>query len=296
MKKKTKIWVGIGAFVMVGGGSVALAPVPGQAAHLETASPATSSARLDLLSSSANIVLAQKQGGEGGEVGEGGEGGEGGEAGINVAATDNDPVEYNVALQVIAAHYYAGFAAYEAKEMEAGAQMFAHGLGEVYVGMEEVFKKRGMTTLGADLQAAVDAAAEKKPVGEVGKRVKTVLKSLKAAESKGPTSSASPLAVKARVVANMLNRAAAQYQASAGDTALEPYLDGLGFSTVARNESEKLLPALRKSNKKAAGAIVAALKIARTAYPGIKRPKTKVEAGTFLAAASAVQLTVSQVK
>ncbi len=126
--------------------------------------------------------------------------------------------------------------------------------------------------------------------------MQAVLKELQVAESKGPTSTMPPDAVRARVVADMLGRAAAQYQASFADTTLEPYLDGLGFTTVAKKEAEKLLPALRKSNnksdKKAAAAIVSALKIANTAYPGIKRPKTKVEPGKFLAAASAAQLAV----
>ena len=288
VKKKTKIWVGIGAFVMVGSGGITLASVPGQAALLETSPPASASARHDLMASTANIIVAQSQGGEG----EGGEGGEGGEAGINVETVDKDPVEYNVALQVIAAHYYAGFAAYEAKDMEAGAQMFAHGLSEVYLVMDDVFKRRGVTALGKELEAAVDAAAAKKPVKDVGKLVQAVLRELQVAQSKGPTSTMTPVAVRARVVANLLERAAAQYQASLNDKTLEPYLDGLGFSTAAKIESEKLLPALRKSDKKAAVAIESALKFAKAAYPGIERPKKKVEPGKFLAAASSAQLAV----
>jgi hypothetical protein len=150
-----------------------------------------------------------------------------------------------------------------------------------------------VTTLGKELEAAVDAAASNKPVAEVHKRVDAVLKDIEAAKSKGPTSSLSPAAVKAQVVANMLNRAAAQYQSSLGDKALEPYLDGLGFATAARRESEKLLPALKKSDKKAAAAIEAALKIANSAYPGMRRKESKADTGKFLAAASKAQLAVS---
>ncbi len=152
---KKKIWIGLGAFV-IAGGNMTGAGLPKSA---QAAKSAQSLGKHQLMSSAANIILAQSQGGEG----EGGEGGEGGEAGINVAATENDPVEYNVALQVIAAHYYAGLAAYEAKHVEEGAQMFAHGLAEVYVAMEEVFKKRGIEDLGKKLEAAVEAGTEKKP-------------------------------------------------------------------------------------------------------------------------------------
>ncbi len=285
MKKTTKIWVGLGAFMIAGGGAAVAAPAA-DATALEASAPAPD--RQTLMSSTANIILAQAQGGEG----EGG--GEGGEGGVDVAAADKDPVQYNIALQVIAAHYYAGFAAYEAKEMEAGAQMFAHGLGEVYIEMEDIFKRRGVTTLGKALQDAVDAAAANKPVAEVRKLYQAVLNQLKAAESKGPTSSQSAASVKAKVVVDMLNRAAAQYAASRDDKALEPYLDGLGFAVAADKESAAVLPALRKADKKKADTLKTAIDLAKTAYPGIKRPaKAKVEPGKFLAATSAAQLAVS---
>ena len=286
MKKKTKIWVGIGAFVIAGSG-IAPGALPPVAQALETALPFGHSAKYDLLTSAANIIVAQAQAAEG-------EGGEGGEAGIDVAAADKDPVKYNIALQVIAAHYYAGFAAYEAKETEAGAQMFAHGLGEVYVGMEEVFKRRGVANLVKALQAAVDAAAANKPVPQVRKLVDAVLKELRGAEGKGPKSSEPPLAVKAQVMADMLNRAASQYSASIKDTTLEPYLDGLGFTTVARKEAARVLPWLRKTDKKKAAAVKSALDLANAAYPGIRRPTAKVEPGKFLAAASGALLAVSR--
>ena len=286
MKKTTKIWVGIGAFVMAGGG-MTQAPASVQSLALETAPSASAPLRHKMLSSTAPIVLAQNQGSEGGE------GGEGGEAGIDVAATDKDPVEYNIALQVIAAHYYAGFAAYEAKETEAGAQMFAHGLGEVYIVMEDVFKRRGVTALGKDMEAAVDAAASNKPVAQVRKLVDAVLKDIEAAKRKGPATSLAPVSVKAHVIADMLNRAAAQYQSALGDKALEPYLDGLGFSIAARKEAETILPALKKADKKAGTAIEVALKLANTAYPGMRRKDSKADTGRFRAAASAAQLAVS---
>jgi len=291
VKKTTKIWVGLGAFMIAGGGGAAMTPAnsaaldAGSPVLANPALPRTAYSKPTLLSSGANIVLAQAQGGEG-------EGG--GEGGIDVAAADKDPVQYTVALQVIAAHYYAGFAAYEAKETEAGAQMFAHGLAEIYVEMEDIFKRRGVTALGTALQEAVDAAAAKKPVAEVRKLYQNVLAQVKAAEAKAPESPEPPLAIKAKVIADLLNRAAAQYAASQNDKALEPYLDGLGFAVAAEKEAAAVLPALRKSDKKKADTIKAALDLAKTAYPGIKRPAAaKVAPAKFLAAASAAQLAVS---
>ena len=143
--------------------------------------------------------------------------GEGGEAGIDVAAAANDPVEYGVALQVIAAHYYAGLAAYEAKEFEAGAQMFAHGLSEVYVEMEDILRQRGVTTLGKKLEAAVEGASAKLPPPQIRRRVRAVLDALAAAEKASPMSAGPVQVTRAQVVANLLNRAATQYSVSLND-------------------------------------------------------------------------------
>jgi hypothetical protein len=198
---------------------------------------------------------------------------------------------------VIAAHYYAGLAAYEGKELEAGAQMFAHGLSEIYVEMEDVFKRRGVSGLGKKLEAAVETASAKAPPAQVRRRVQEVLKSLAAAETAAPKSSMSGFAVKTKVVANLLDRAASQYSVSMNDKALEPYLDGLGFAVAARKEADKILPRLRRADKKQAETIGAALRLAELAYPGIQRPASgKVQAGQFLAAASAAKLAVSNLK
>jgi hypothetical protein len=178
--------------------------------------------------------------------------------------------------------------------MEAGAQMFAHGLSEVYVEMEDIFKRRGLTGLGKKLEAAVEAATSKAPPAQVRRRVQDVLKALAAAEKAAPKSSMPALEVGSRVVRNALDRAASQYAASIDDKALEPYLDGLGFAIAARREADKVLPRLRRTDKQKANAISAALKLAEQAYPGIKRPTTgKVQAGQFLAAASGAKLAVS---
>ena len=75
MKKKTKIWVGIGAFVMAGGG----AAIPPWTAADARALPDFSDAASRCAPAQANFILAQaaphdaaKHGGEGGEGGEGG--------------------------------------------------------------------------------------------------------------------------------------------------------------------------------------------------------------------------------
>jgi hypothetical protein len=203
-------------------------------------------------------------------------------------------VEYGVALQVIAAHYYAGLAAYEGKEQEAGAQMFAHGLSEIYVAMEDVFKSLGVTGLGAKLEAAVAAAAGKKPAAQVKRKADAVFAALAAAEKKAPKSNLPAQAVRAKIAAEMIDRAAAQYAVVQKDNNLEAYLDGLGFALAARSQAAPVLPYLKKIDPRKEAALRKALALAAQAYPGINRSKApKVSLSELQSAASAAKLAVS---
>lgn len=285
--KTRKIWIGIGAFVVAGTGAEGV-PVLAN----PPAKPAFNREAMKQETARAILVAESVK-----PAGEAGEGGEGGEAGIDAEAAAKDPVKYNIALQVIAAHFHAGLAAYEGREMEAGAQMFAHGHSEVYAEMEDVFRQRGVKGLGEKLEAAIESATAKKPSAEVRKRVQDVLSALTAAEKAAPSGELSPAAVKAQVAADMLDRAASQFGVMLKDSNLEAYLDGLGFALAARMQADTFLPALRKQNPKAAASFDAALKLSAAAYPGIMRPATpKVGASDFLAAASAATIAANSVK
>lgn len=299
MKKSRKIWVGVGAFILAGGSASSLPANPLVATPQNDASVTSAAGPGDRAVAGGTAYqqhFAQAvTTGAGGEAGEGG--GEGGEAGIDVENAAKDPVEYGVALQVIAAHYHAGLAAYEGKEQEAGAQMFAHGLSEVYFEMEDVFKKLGVTDLGKKLEETVSAANEKKPAADVKRRVNAVLAALTAAEKVAPKSSASPQAVKAHVAAEMIDRAAAQFAVVQKDSNLEAYLDGLGFAMAARDQARTVLPWLHKLDGKKEKAFRQALALTGQAYPGIKRPeKSKVTEGDLLSAASGAKLAVSSLQ
>lgn len=294
MASRRKLWFGIGAFVLTGGETQALPPHEPAMQPLDQPAAEKTRAALDTHSRSALRTAQAFAAAAGGEAGEGGEGGE---AGINVEAAATDPVEYGIALQVIAAHYHAGLAAYEAGEREAGAQMFAHGLSEVYVEMQDVFARRGVAALGKTLEAAVEAASAAKPPREVRRRVQQVYAALKAAEKAAPESAMSAQAVRAHVTAEMIERAAAQFAAAQKDSGLEAYLDGLGFAVAAKEQAAQVLPWLRKIDRRKAEALSKALALTAKAYPGIKRPASpKVGLPDLLAAASGARLAVSGLK
>ncbi|MDQ8730791.1 hypothetical protein [Bradyrhizobium sp. LHD-71] len=283
MRRSRKIWLGVGAFILTGEPAVNANElqrfvVEGKSDG-KTSLPPHNAAQLrtDLAN-----VWAQA-----------GEGGEGGEGGINPETVGNDPAEYAIALQIIAAHFDAGIAAYAGGEREAGAQMFAHGLSEIYAVMEDTFKQRGVTTLGPKLEAAVEAAADKKPLKEVRSRFNDVLLALRDAARRGPQP-ASPKRMQAFVVGELIERAAAQYSVAQKDKGLEAYLDGLGFAIAARREAKPALESLRSSDKQAAATLANALQLLQRAYPGLKRPtKGDVSEADLLAAASRSRLAVS---
>lgn len=280
--KTTKIWLGVGVAVVAG----ANAQTPARAADPSETAVLGKILRSDTALSSL-LQLAQATRGQGGEN-------ETGEGGVDPAAADKDPVKYGIALQVIAAHYYAGLAAYEAGETQAGTELFAHGFSEVYAEMEEVFKKRGITGLGPKIEAAVAAANAKAPAAEVKKAVEAVLAELTHAERTAPKSSLSALAVSAQILADTLDRAAAQYVLAAKkDATLETYLDGLGFSLAAQAQSRALLPQIEKADPAIAKVLRDALALVTSAYPGLKRDGA-AQAAPLLAAASTARIAVSR--
>jgi hypothetical protein len=175
--------------------------------------------------------------------------------------------------------------------------MFAHGLSEIYVAMEEVFKTLGVTDLGAKLEAAVAAAADKKPVAEVTRKADAVFAALAAAEKKAPKTKQPAQAVRAQIAAELIDRAAAQYVVIQKDDNLEAYLDGLGFAMTARAEAKTALPYLKKIDPRKEAALRNAVTLGGQAYPGIERPqKPKVSVAELQSAASAAKLAVSNLR
>ena len=226
------------------------------------------------------IVLAQA-GGEGGEGG-----GEGGEGGIDPGLVGRDPVAYLTALDVIRAHYLAGAAAYAAGDHEAGAEMFAHPIGEVYVDLEPVLMTLGAKPFAAALDRTVAAAGEGAPLSEVEAAAGEVGAALDAAAGHAPGEAG--LKAQAMTVAEMIDRAALQYRlAMAGGEAGEAYLDGYGFAQAAAARAEAIMAELKAKKPRAAEAAGAALATLNAAYPGIAPPASSApEPGKVLAAAS----------
>jgi hypothetical protein len=224
---------------------------------------------------------------------QGGEGGEGGEGGIDAGRAATDPVAYLAALDVLAAHVIAGRDAYAAGEPQAAAEMFAHGVAEVYVEMAPLFEARRVAPFRETLERATTLALDRAPAAEVSGTAAAVLAALREAEAKAP-GGLPPVAAQAAAIVEMLGRAALQHAIAARDPqALEPYLDGYGLLLAARTRAGAALPAIEARSRPAAEAIRASMASLARAYPTATRPPATapaVDAGALLAEASRAKL------
>ena len=126
------------------------------------------------------------------------------------------------------------------------------------------------------------------------RKANAVFAALAAAQQKAPKSKLPGQAVRAKIAAELVDRAAAQYVAIQKDDSLEAYLDGLGFAIAARAEAKDALPYLKKIDPRKEAALRKAVALGGEAYPGIKRPeKPKVSVADLQSAASAAKLAVS---
>jgi hypothetical protein len=139
------------------------------------------------------------------------------------------------------------------------------------------------------------ANAKTSTLEDVRRAVRAVEVALVEAERGAPTSLIDPNAIRARIAAEILDRAAAQYETASSEKELEPYLEGYGFLLAARAEARRIAPWLRARDSQAADALQAALELGNKAYPGVKRPPTLIPSSAFVSAASAAKLAMAKV-
>ncbi len=259
--RRTKLWLGLGTFAMLGAPEAFAQPAP-------AAQPPS----------------------------QGGEGGEGGEGGVSAERAATDPVAFLLALDVVAAHYLAGRRAYEAGRTTAAAELFAHPISEIYVELEPVFDTLGVPPFREAMERASALALDRAPQPRVAAAVDRVLTALRAAEARAPAGGPT-LPVRARVVGEMVDRAALQHATALQSRELEPYLDGLGLYLAAQARANAVAPALEAAGRRAeAEAMRTAVRALAPAYPGVTRPTRRVEPGPLSAQAARLKLALSDLR
>lgn len=304
LRKKTRLWSGLAGAALMAGGLTACGDnsAETETAELETAQPAGETAAAPAgtettapdpaADQSASTVVGEGEGGEGE-----GEGGGGGEFGIDPDAARTDPVVFLTALDVMRAHYEAGLEIL-GEEGARGhvADLFSHPMSEIYIDFEPVLTDAGGPDLYDPMNETARMFFDDAAESDIRASAEGLLAQMDEAEGFAPEGADTP-AVQAEVTADMIERAALQYQlamnegAETGETA---YLDGFGLYSVAAKRADEHMDMIREASPEAADAIQAALDTLGEAYPGADYPdEAPVDAETVLAASDAATQAVS---
>jgi hypothetical protein len=274
------------------GNEVETTPAPTETAAAEdtdTAATQTPDAQTD----TSSYAMSGGEGeGEGGE-GEGGEG-EGGEGGVDLAAAAQDPAVYRSALAMTEAHIRAGIDALDAGERRAAGEMFAHPVSEILLDFEPVLVQQGVEPFAQKLSDASAAVFAEESAEDLRARAEDIIATLRAAADKAPEGSDSEAVVEAKVIADQINRATAQYDSATRTDAYEPYLDGYGFYSTANALLEDHRAAIEADAPDFVEQADAVLAILADAYPTADRPDTlDADQSAMTAGNSELQLIVS---
>ncbi|KCZ92582.1 putative lipoprotein [Hyphomonas hirschiana VP5] len=197
-------------------------------------------------------------------------GGEG-EGGISLAQAATDPVIYGSALAVTEAHIIAARDAYALGETDAAAEMFAHPVSEVLIELEDLFNARGVTLFDGLLLEASQAAMSGESAEQISARADAIIAALRAAATKAPESSRSPVSVRAAVAADQADRAATMYRIAREAGTYEPYLDGYGFHKAGLALFQEQEAEIAAANPAGAAALTEAFAELAKAYPDAGR-------------------------
>ncbi|WP_291845140.1 hypothetical protein [Maricaulis sp.] len=261
IKRRTRIWTSVGTAALLGGlaGCSEPAELPASPNTHNEASP-----------TAAPAPSFSEGEGEGGE----GEGGAtGGEFGIDPVEAETDPVVFLTALEVMRAHYLAGIDAFQAGSRTAGAEMFAHPISEIYLDFEPALESRGAPLFGDTMTDASVAPYSGESDEAIAARVADVVTAIDAASAFAPRSQLSPAGVHARVLTDLIERAALQYEVlTTHPDAQEPYLDGYGFARAARRYAGNHLEQVAEGNPDLALRLGRAVSAMAAAFPTVTRP------------------------
>jgi hypothetical protein len=255
MKTSTKIWLGVGAFVVVGSGPVSTATV----LHAKGLAPLGSlpiDSHLPGAGASSTTVLAQhmRHGGEGGE-GEGGEGeggaGEGGERGAAKLAPD---LGFALLTAQLRGHLVVGDELVRQGEWSAALPHFLHPSEEIYGDIRGHLKSYGVPPFAAALKVLADTVKRRQGGADYAKAFKTVEDALARADAGLRAKQSDWAAFVAESALELLKSAAGEYEeAIVGDLIAKPveYQDARGFVWHAEAMFESVAADLTRKDARA---------------------------------------------
>lgn len=281
MKTRTKIWVGLGAFVVAGtGGQV------GPLADLQSGALAQETAH-DHGAAKASMILAQRAAPQGRD----GEGGEGGEAG-----SKDLPPDLGFALRIsqIRGHLLIGDELVKQGQWVAALPHFLHPTEEIYAGLRGRLKDYQVPPFDAALKLLATTVKARKGGDDYARALKTVADALAAADAGLQRKQPDWPAFTLDTALELLKTAANEYEEAIVKNRIgKPveYQDARGFIWEAERMVQGSAPAYEKKDAEAFGHLRDALAALKTAFPAAMPPKTPVkDHGGVLGDVSRVEL------
>jgi hypothetical protein len=282
MKTKTKVWLGVGAFVVVGTGATAtVGPLAAETVLRAQISPTADAAGA--------IVVAQHADHGKEPAKEAGEGGEG-------KALANLPPELAFAVRValLRGHLLIGDELVKQQQWNAALPHFLHPTEEIYGDVKDQLAEYKVPPFDRALDALAKVVKAKKGGDDYSKALKSVIEALNAADAGIKAKQADWPGFVVETAVETLKTAANEYQqAIVGGRIAKPveYQDARGFIWQAERMIESVAPDLQKKDATALGEMRAGLAALKNAFPSPMPPRVPVkDHATVLGDVSRIEL------
>jgi hypothetical protein len=302
MKSKTKIWLGVGAFVVAGANAAGTANAETPALRARETVSEVALARV--LSSSTDLSAAKKHrhGGEGGEGAakkkQGGEGGEGGEEGGAKGAAQLPPdLDFALKIAQIRGHLLVGDELVKAGEWAAALPHFLHPSEELYGPIRARLKDYDTPQFATALKLLATTVKQKKGGDDYAKARKGVEDALAAADAGIKAKQAGDGFV-VETALELLKSASHEYEQAIVKTRIAKpveYQDARGFVWQAEKMIEAAAPALEKKDADALQHVRAGFAELKKAWPTAMAPKAPAKTyPAVLSDVSRIELSVGK--
>ena len=293
MKSKTRIWLGVGAFVVAGTGSASAEP-PAMADDVSG---------IALTRALSDVSAAKKHGhGEGGERAatkkQGGEGGEGGEEGGAKGSAALPPdLDFALRIAQMRGHLLIGDELVKQGQWAAALPHFLHPSEELYGPIRGKLKDYNTPQFATALKLLATAVKQKKGGDDYATASKTVEDALAAADA-GVKAKQAGDGFQVETALELLKSATGEYQqALARGRIAKPveYQDSRGFVWQAEKMVESLGSALEKKDAAALKHVRDGFAELKRAWPAAMPPKTPVkDYAAVLSDVSRIELSIGK--
>jgi hypothetical protein len=297
MKSRTKIWLGVGAFVVTGvginAGPVGAAETPALDRAHPNAQGASSLALERALGPAVRIAAAAKKHSHGGEGGEGGE-----EGGAKGAAALPPDLDFALRIAQMRGHLLVGDQLVKDGQWAAALPHFLHPSEELYGGVRGKLKDYQTPPFEAALKLLANTVKAKKGGDDYARALKAVEDAFAASDAGLKARQQNWDSFTVETALEVLKSATGEYkEAIVKKRIAKPveYQDARGFVWQAEKMIEGVAPALEKKNAEALKHVREALADLKKAWPTAMAPKTPVkDYGAVLGDVSRIELSAGK--